>query len=167
MKRSTPYKRKKSGKTNYKKRLTLLLSHKARIVIRKSNKNIQAHLVQYHENGDRTIACSHSRQLTKYGWKNSRSNTPAAYLVGYLLGCKAAKKKIKEAVADLGLYQSTKGNKLYAVIRGASDAGLNVPHSEECIPSKDRIAGKHMESYQKKQIEQDFEKVKEQIKNDR
>lgn len=161
MKKSTPYRRKRSGKTNYKKRLTLLMSRKTRIVIRKSNKNIQASLVQYDEKGDRTIACSHSRQLEKFGWSKSRSSTPAAYLVGFLLGYKAKKKKITEAVPDLGLYQPTKGNKLYSVIVGASDAGLKVPHSEETLPSRERMSGKHNST------EQDFEKAKEQIKNGR
>ena len=50
---SLPFRRKRKGKTNYKKRLKLLLSNKPRLVIRPFIKNIIAQIVEYHPNSIR------------------------------------------------------------------------------------------------------------------
>lgn len=186
---SITYRRKREGKTNYRKRLKLLLSNKPRLVIRKSNRNISLQLVDYSADGDVVLCSAHSNQLKKYGWKTSRNNIPTAYLTGMLLGRKAVQKKIKEAIADIGLYASTKGSKLYAAMKGAVDAGLYLPHDEEILPSPERLAGSHITAYakqlrkepekfdkqfadyKKQAIEPDkfqdyFEKVKEKIRNE-
>ncbi|MFH0977972.1 MAG: 50S ribosomal protein L18 [Candidatus Woesearchaeota archaeon] len=147
--RSMPYRRKFEGRTNYKKRLKLLLSNKPRLVIRKSNKHISLQLIDYTPEGDVVIAQAHSGQLKKYGIDTSKNNIPSAYLTGMLLGKMAKAKKIKEAVLDIGLYSSTKGSRLYAALKGAMDAGLYVMHSEEILPSKERIAGNHMQEHAK------------------
>jgi large subunit ribosomal protein L18 len=59
-------------------------------------------------------------------------------------------KGVKEAVLDIGLKPSTKGSKLFAVLKGLSDAGLEVPHSDGPLPPKDRIGGAHISEYAKK-----------------
>lgn len=87
--------------------------------------------------------------LKKYGWKGHRGNLPSAYLVGLIAGYEALKRGYKEAVLDIGRYKSTKGNALYAVLKGALDAGLNIPHSETILPSEDRIRGEHIANYAK------------------
>jgi large subunit ribosomal protein L18 len=144
------FRRKKEGKTNYKKRLKLLLSNKPRIVIRPSLKYINVQIVEYHPKGDKTIVAANSRELEKFDWKFSKNNIPAAYLAGFLLGKKAVKKKVKEAILDIGLRTPTKGSKIFACLKGAVDAGVNVPFSGHILPSEDRITGKHIAEYSKK-----------------
>src|SRR3989338_7954240 len=112
------YKRKRSGKTNYKKRLKLLISSKPRLVIRKSLKSTLLQLVEYDADGDRVVASASSRDLVKLGWKASISNLSSAYLTGMLLGQKAKKAKIGEAVLDIGLNSPVKGSILFAGVKG-------------------------------------------------
>ncbi len=148
-KSTVPFRRKLEGKTNYKKRLALLKSKKPRLVVRPSLNNVSAQLVDFSPSGDKVIVSAHSRQLIKLGWKAARGNLPASYLVGYLLGKKALEMKIKQAVLDMGLRHSVKASRVYAVLKGAVDAGLDVPCSETVFPSDDRIAGKHIADYSK------------------
>src|SRR3989344_7150894 len=101
-------KRRREGKTDYKKRLAFVASGRPRLVVRRSLKNINLQLIEYQEEGDKVIASANSSELIKLGWKHSRGNIPAAYLTGFLLGHKA--KKVKEAILDIGLYKSVKGN---------------------------------------------------------
>lgn len=139
--------RRREGKTNYLKRLVLLKSGKRRLVIRKSLRYMTAQLVEYSANGDKIIASASSKELEKYGYKFSKSNLVAAYLTGLLIGKKSKKKGISEAVVDIGLYQSTKGSKLYATVKGAIDAGMNIPCSPEILPKEERIKGMHIKAY--------------------
>ncbi|MBU0536679.1 MAG: 50S ribosomal protein L18, partial [Nanoarchaeota archaeon] len=90
-----------------------------------------------------------TNELKKYGLKTSGGNVPVAYLVGLLAGKKAIKQGIKFAVADIGLHPSTKGSRVYAAIKGAIDAGLEVPVSEEILPSKEKMEGSLVDSYAK------------------
>ncbi len=157
-----PYRRKKAGKTNYKKRLKLLLSQKTRLVVRKSSKNILAQLVNYNADGDHVIVAATSHELAKIGWPFSRKNLPASYLTGLLLGQKARSKKIKEAILDVGLHTSVKGNRVYALVKGVLDAGLNVPHNESILPSQERISGQHIVQYLNQASGQQFAQYKKQ-----
>ncbi|MBU2637556.1 MAG: 50S ribosomal protein L18 [Nanoarchaeota archaeon] len=159
-KRFIPYKRKLKGKTDYKKRLGLVKSGMPRLVIRKTLNNIIAQVVNYETKGDRVIVSAHSRELLKLGWKGRRRNLPAAYLTGMLCGLKAKEKKIENAILDMGLYTSVKGNVIYAALKGAVDAGLNVPHDDSVMPPEDRLKGKHIKG---KDIEPEFEAVKKKI----
>jgi len=108
--------------------------------------NMLAQLVQYGDKGDVVLLSAHSSQLEKYGWKVSTSNVPASYLVGYMLGVKA---KGKNAILDLGLQSPRAGTRLYAVVKGAADAGLKIIFSEDAAPSADRVSGKHIVEYAK------------------
>ena len=72
---------------------------------------------------------------------------PSAYLLGLLVGLEAKKLKIKELILDIGLNQSVKGSSIYALLKGALDAGLSIPHSQEILPSEERIKGKHIYDY--------------------
>ncbi|MBW2976676.1 50S ribosomal protein L18 [Candidatus Woesearchaeota archaeon] len=153
MKKSSIYtvqfRRKRESLTNYRKRLKTLSSNKPRLVVRKSLKNIQAAIVIYDKKGDIVKAASHSSNLKKFGWTYGTGNLPAAYLVGFLLGKKAKNAKLDDAVLDIGLNKSIKGSRIYAVLAGALDAGLNVPHSDEILPNKERLTGKHIMDYAK------------------
>ncbi|MBW2977783.1 50S ribosomal protein L18 [Candidatus Woesearchaeota archaeon] len=161
---SLPYRRKRKGKTNYKKRLKLLLSSKPRLVIRPFLKNIIAQIIEYHPKGDKTIAAVHSRELEKFDWKLSKGNVSAAYLTGLLLGKKAAKKNIKEVILDIGLHTPTKGSRIFACLKGVLDAGISVPFSEDILPSKERISGQHIAQHRKlNELPKIFEETKNKI----
>jgi len=150
-----PFRRRREGKTNYRKRLRLILSGKPRLVARKTLNYIIAQIVEARVEGDHVLASAHSSELRKYGWLAACDNTPAAYLTGLLAGYRALKAGVKEAVLDIGLHRPVKGARIFAVLKGAVDAGLEVPHSEEILPSEDRIRGEHISEYAKKLKEED------------
>jgi large subunit ribosomal protein L18 len=160
-----PFKRRRLFKTDYRKRLRLLLSKKPRLVVRKSLKYITAQIIEFSEKGDKTLVGVTSKELKKLGWNFACDNLPAAYLTGLLVGKKALGKGVQEAILDSGLYPSTKGSRIYAVVKGAIDAGLKVPVSEEVLPSEERIYGKHIASYKEKfkNLPEEFEKIKQKI----
>lgn len=140
--------RRREGKTNYYKRYEMLKSMKIRAVIRKTNKYVIIQFVYAMPIGDITIASAHSRELVKlFGWKGGTKNTPAAYLTGLLAGLRAKKMGITYAVPDIGLHKPVKGSKIFAVIKGLRDAGIDVPCSEDTFPSEDRIRGRSIAEY--------------------
>jgi len=158
------YRRHREGKTDYRKRLKLLLSKKPRFVVRRGINNFVAQLIIYHPDGDRTLVTVHSKQLYKrFGWLGHRGNLPTAYLTGLVCGFESILKGIIEAVLDIGRQRATKGNSLFAALRGGIDAGLNIPHNEEILPSWSRIRGEHIENYAKMLKETDIEKYKRQF----
>lgn len=160
-----PFKRRRLGKTDYRKRLDLLLSKKSRLVVRKSLKYIRAQVIEFDNVGDKTMATASSEELKKLGWKFSTDNIPAAYLTGLLIGKKAVKKGIKEAILDEGLYASVPGSRVYAVVKGAVDSGLKVPVEEKVLPKEERIKGTHIASHldKFKSLPEEFERIRQKI----
>ena len=153
------FKRKKSGKTDYKKRLIYLKSDIPRLTIRKSLKNILVQVIEYMPKGDKIITSAHTKELVKnYKW-NSKRNTPTAYLLGLLVGKKASKNNIKKVILDSGPKQPVKGSIVYGFLKGVVDSGLNIPHSKEVFPKEERILGKHIKDFDAKL----FEEVKKKI----
>jgi large subunit ribosomal protein L18 len=139
--------RRREGKTDYRKRLKLLRSKKVRIVVRKSIKNTQIQFIEYKEKGDNILISAKSNELIKkFNWKYSTSSIPAAYLTGLLAGKRAKDKGINECVIDIGRHPPVKGSRIFATIKGVTDAGIKCPHNEEKIPSDDRIMGKHLDN---------------------
>jgi len=145
--KKTIYRRKKEGKTNYKKRLTLLLSRKPRLVIRKSINNMSIQIVKYGEDGDKIIVAANSSELKKLGYTLNTGNLPAAYLTGLLIGKKANKQKVGEVIADIGLNTPTKGSKIFAALKGVVDSGLKIPHSPDMFPGENAIKGVQIQKY--------------------
>ena len=143
---SVQFRRKRLGFTNYHKRLKLLTTDKPRLVVRKSNQHIAAQIISYEARGDKVLASAHSSELKKFKWLYG-GNMSTAYLTGLLLGKRCQKAGIKEAILDIGMNMSVKGNKLYACLKGALDGKLNVPASPDVLPSADRISGKHIAQY--------------------
>ncbi|MBI2208686.1 50S ribosomal protein L18 [Candidatus Woesearchaeota archaeon] len=141
------FRRKRKSLTNYRKRVKVLSAKRPRLVVRKSLKNIQASIVEYNKKGDIVRVASHSQNLKKFGWNYNTGNIPAAYLVGYLLGKKAKNARLDQVIFDIGLSKSVKGSRLYSVLAGALDAGLNIPCSKEMLPSKERLSGAHIAGY--------------------
>jgi large subunit ribosomal protein L18 len=142
-----PLRRRREGKTNYYKRRKLILSGKPRLVVRVLSRVAVVQLVKAHPRGDITLVSAHSNELRRYGWKASRKNTPALYLLGLLAALKARKKGIAEAIADIGLHRPVRGARVFAAVKGAVDGGLSIPVGEEVLPSEDRIRGEHIAKY--------------------
>jgi large subunit ribosomal protein L18 len=152
-----PFRGKREGKTNYKKRLALLKSRKLRLVVRKSNKNMLLQLIKYDDVGDKVIKTITTKDLNKYGWDLNKSNIPSAYLAGLLIG---KEMKGKEAILDLGLQTPISGSKLFAALKGAADGGLKINFSEKVLPKEERITGKHIEEYAKSlKGKKEYEKI--------
>lgn len=157
---SVPYRRKREGRTDYKKRMKLLLGNKPRLVVRKSLKHITLQLIEFQPKGDKIIISANSGELVKQGWKGSTGNISAAYLTGLLLAKKA--KKTIECVLDLGQYTSVKGSILYAAAQGVKDGGMTISVSKEVTPSPERIRGEHIAKYAK-QLKENKEKYQKQF----
>ena len=154
------YRRKREGRTDYKKRIKLLLGNRPRLVVRKSLKHISLQIVEFHPAGDKIVLTAHSRELAKHGWKAGTGNTSAAYLTGLLLAKKAGKKI--ECVIDIGQQTSVKGCTLYAAAQGAADGGLQVPFAKEIAPSMNRIRGEQVATYAK-QLKANKDKYQKQF----
>ncbi|MCS7144748.1 MAG: 50S ribosomal protein L18 [Archaeoglobaceae archaeon] len=142
-----PNRRRREGYTNYRRRLKLLLSKKVRFVVRITNQRIIVQLVGYSPQGDRVLLSVTSENLRDYGWKGDLNNTPAAYLTGLLAGKEALKAGINEAILDIGLKSPVKGSRVFAVLKGAVEMGMEIPHSEEVLPDESRIMGEHIAKY--------------------
>lgn len=155
------FRRRREGKTNYHSRLRLLKSRTSRLVVRRTNKYIIAQVMNFDFIGDKTIVYANSSELKKHGWNLGLKNTAAAYLVGLLIGKKAIDAGVEKAILDVGLYRPSKGARIFATLKGAADAGLNIVFEDKLCPSKERIAGKHL----KTDASADVEKVKGVILN--
>src|SRR3990170_1060505 len=160
---SVPFRRRREGKTDYKLRLGLVRSGKPRAVVRTSNKYVYVQIVDAQPSGDVVRASASSKELAKLGWKGGTGNLPSAYLTGALAGRRALTKGIKEAILDIGLRPSTKGSRLYAALKGLTDAGLEVPHSEVILPSTDRLGGAHITEYAKSLLSESSEVYKKRF----
>jgi len=100
------------------------------MVVRKTNRHIIVQLVTAEMDGDRTLVAANSAELEQYGYKGSMVNTPAAYLTGMLFAVKAKKAQQDSAVLDIGLNRATPGARVFAALKGAVDAGLDIPYVE-------------------------------------
>jgi large subunit ribosomal protein L18 len=98
----------------------------------------------YDPGGDKVLSSAVSNELRELGWNLSTSNTPAAYLTGYLAGKRALETGVEEAVLDMGLHVPTKGSRVFASLKGLLDAGLRIPCGDEILPSDERIRGEHI-----------------------
>jgi len=160
------FRRARTGKTDYRARKQLLISKKPRLVIRKSLKNTHVQIINPTQAGDVTLVSANTRDLTKYGYTGGMGNITSAYLIGLLLGYRAKKSGQTEAILDVGLYHTTHGGRLFAALKGAVDAGLQVPHDPEVFPTDDRITGKHIDKYRKTNLAEQFEIVKQKIQGE-
>ena len=145
-----PLKRRRNGRTNYRRRRGLLKSGRIRVVIRKSNNNVGIQFVKAFPDGDKTLVATTTRHLEKYGWKLTGGNLPAAYLVGFLAGKMAHAKDIKSAILDIGLQISQANSRIYAALKGILATEVDVPHSKEVLPDEKLVKGEHIESFSKK-----------------
>ena len=147
--------RRREGKTNYTKRLILLKGNVNRLVIRKSDRYVVVQVVESNGAQDKVISSVSTKDLLKYGWPKDKAGSlkslGACYLSGLLLGKKMEGKG--KVILDSGLIPNTKGSRVYAVVKGLADSGIEVPFNEKVIPEKERI-----------EKDEFFSKVKDKVK---
>ncbi|CAI8495790.1 60S ribosomal protein L5 [Hanseniaspora opuntiae] len=139
-------------------------SPKYRLVVRITNKDIITQIVSSTITGDFVLAAAYSHELPKYGIKHGLTNWSAAYATGLLVARRALQKlgldetypgveeiegeyELTEAVEDgprplkvfldVGLQRTTTGARVFGALKGASDGGLYIPHSESRFPGWD------------------------------
>jgi large subunit ribosomal protein L18 len=160
MVRRTIKRRRRENKTDYKLRLSLLKSENPRIVIRKTNKYFIVQVVESNEAQDKVVMGVTSKDLIEKGWNEkmagSLKSIPAGYLTGLLLAKKIKKGKF---IIDLGLARTIRGSRIFSVVQGLIDGGLEINANKEAFPSKERINGEHLKNEVKKMISEVKSKI--------
>lgn len=179
-------------------------SPKYRLVVRFTNTDIVAQIVYAKIQGDFVLTAAYSHELKRYGIKSGLTNWAAAYATGLLLARRTLTKlkladryngvtepdgtiSIVEALEDenaprpfkafldVGLKRTSTGSRVFAALKGASDGGIHIPHSENRFPGYDTekkldpevlrkyIYGGHVAEYMEYLEEEDEEKYKRQF----
>ena len=146
------FRRRREGKTDYRQRLRLLKSGSPRLAVRHSLNYVTVQLIEYVPEGDHVVFTYSSKNLKKMGWPFGMSNAPASYLTGYIAGKESLKRGVSGAVLDIGRFKPVKNSKVFAVLKGLVDAGINVPHSDSVLPDEDRIYGKHIDNGMEEEV---------------
>jgi large subunit ribosomal protein L5e len=156
------FKRRREGKTDYYARKRLIVqdknkynSHKYRLVVRFSNKDIVAQIVFATIDCDRVFAHAYAHELSQFGIPAGHKNYSSAYATGLLVARRALTKlgladqyvgkekadgqyylveeegerKPFYVLLDAGLARTTTGCRVFGVLKGAVDGGLEIPHS--------------------------------------
>lgn len=157
-------------------------------------------------NGDKIFASAYSHELRAYGIEHGLTNWAAAYATGLLLARRVLKKlgldesftgveepdgeytlteaaetddgerRPFKAFLDVGLSRTSTGARVFGVMKGASDGGILVPHSENRFPGYDMeteeldaetlkkyIYGGHVAEYMETLADDDEERYKSQF----
>jgi len=139
---------------------------KYRLVVRFSNRYVTVQIVHAKIVGDFVLTHASSKELPRYGIKYGLSNWAAAYATG-LLAARRALTKLNladkyegvtepdgtlvetealegegeprpfKAYLDVGLKRTSTGSRVFAALKGASDGGIFIPHSEKRFPGYD------------------------------
>ncbi|GIZ39694.1 hypothetical protein CKM354_000306900 [Cercospora kikuchii] len=179
---------------------------KYRLVIRFTNKDIIAQIVTSELTGDKVFVAAYGHELKRYGITHGLTNWAAAYCVGLLIARRALNKLeledtftgVEEAdgeftetqpeevdgetrrpfkvFLDVGLTRTSTGARVFGAMKGASDGGLYVPHSEKRFPGYDietkeldaetlrkYIFGGHVAEYMETLADDDEERYKSQF----
>ena len=162
--------RRRENKTDYKARRILLTSGIPRIVVRRTNKYFILQAVESNEAQDKVNATITSKELLKNGWDvkkgGSLKSIPAGYLTGILMAKKLGKGKY---IMDLGMARTLKGGRVFSVVKGLIDGGLDISANEKVFPSEERLNGEHLSSKDdptgpKDDVKAMIAKVKENLK---
>jgi len=135
---------------------TKFAAHKYRLVVRITNKNTICQVIYSKIQGDFVLAAAYGHELTRYGMPVGHTNYAAVYATGLLVARRLLKKlKLDTKYAgnknvtgedfnvtpiendarpfkcflDVGLRRTSTGSKVFAAMKGATDGGLNIPHS--------------------------------------
>ncbi|EQB61809.1 60s ribosomal protein l5 [Vairimorpha apis BRL 01] len=174
---------------------------KFRLVVRKTNTKVICQITRAYIDGDRVFAYADSTELKNYGVDFGLTNHFAFYATGFLVGRRALAKlsmddlykpkktdgeftitedideerRALKVFLDIGLSRSTKGANTFIAMKGCSDSGVYIPHSESKFIGydkkkgfnseqlRDRIFCKHVSDYMKDLKEKDEEKFKLQF----
>lgn len=174
---------------------------KFRLVVRKTNSKVICQITRAYIDGDRVFAYADSTELKDYGVDFGLTNHFAFYATGFLVGRRALAKlsmddlykpkktdgeytvtedideerRALKVFLDIGLSRSTKGANTFIAMKGCSDSGVYIPHSESKFIGydkkkgfnseqlRDRIFCKHVSDYMKILKEKDEEKFKLQF----
>ncbi|KAG9811708.1 hypothetical protein KCU68_g20532, partial [Aureobasidium melanogenum] len=148
---------------------------KYRLVVRFTNRDIICQIVTSGITGDKVFCAAYAHELKAYGIEHGLTNWAAAYATGLLIARRALHKLgiqesftgVEEAdgeftlteaaevdgeerrpfkvYLDVGLTRTSTGARVFAAMKGASDGGLYVPHSEKRFPGFD-IETKELDS---------------------
>lgn len=151
-----PRRRRLEARTDYKARFELLKSGKPRLVVRKSNRFIIAQVIISEGAQDKVVTGFTSKDLLQNGWPKDNEGSLKSIHAAYLTGFFVAKKtdgKIKEALFDMGMQRNIHKSRLYAVLKGAIDAGMKIPHDSVALPTEKEFAkNKELHSLMQKLI---------------
>jgi len=177
---------------------------KYRLVVRVTNRDIITQIVSADLTHDVVVAAAYSHELPRYGIKLGLTNYAAAYATGLLLARRINTKfglqyegnkeingedynveaeddgkKPFKALLDVGLARTTTGARIFGVLKGATDGGIDVPHNDHRFPGSKRegtewqtnpevhrkyIFGQHVAEYMKQLSEDDEESYNRQFK---
>ena len=181
-------------------------SPKYRLVVRFTNRDIITQIVTAELTGDKVFSCAYAHELKRYGINNGLTNWSAAYATGLLLARRTLKKlgldedfvgveepegeytlteaaetedgtrRPFKAFLDVGLHRTSTGARVFAAMKGASDGGMFIPHSENRLPGFDieskeldaetlrkYIFGGHVAEYMEGLADDDEERFKSQF----
>lgn len=179
---------------------------KYRLVVRFTNRDIICQIVTSEITGDKVFVAAYAHELKKYGVSHGLTNWAAAYCTGLLVARRALSKlslddtfegveepdgefKMTEAeevdgetrrpfkcYLDVGLTRTSTGARVFGALKGASDGGILVPHSEKRFPGYDQetkeldadtlrkyIFGGHVSEYMETLADDDEERYKSQF----
>ncbi|KAH8808101.1 putative 60S ribosomal protein L5 [Xylogone sp. PMI_703] len=178
---------------------------KYRLVVRFTNRDIILQIVSSEITGDKVFCAAYSHELKAYGIEHGLTNWAAAYCTGLLIARRALKKlgidedfegveeadgeyKLTEAsegdesrrpfkvFLDVGLARTSTGARVFGAMKGASDGGIFIPHSENRFPGYDietkeldadtlrkYIFGGHVAEYMETLADDDEERYKSQF----
>ncbi|KAK7744491.1 60S ribosomal protein L5 [Cytospora paraplurivora] len=179
---------------------------KHRLVVRFTNRDIILQIVTSEITGDKVFVSAYSHELKAYGIEHGLTNWAAAYATGLLIARRALKKlgideqfpgveeadgeyKLTEAAEtddgerrpfkaflDVGLVRTSTGARVFGALKGASDGGIFIPHSENRFPGFDieseeldaetlrkYIYGGHVAEYMETLADDDEERFKSQF----
>merc|ERR1712230_267352 len=187
----TKYKRRRVGKTDYYARKRLITqaknkynAPKYRLVVRFTNRDIVMQIVTSEITGDKVFCAAYSHELRAYGIEHGLTNWAAAYCTGLLIARRVLKKLGKDedsrrpfkAFLDVGLARTSTGARIFGAMKGASDGGILIPHSENRFPGYDieskeldadtlrkYIFGGHVAEYMETFADDDEERYKSQF----
>lgn len=137
--------RTRQNRTNYRKRIAILVGRHSFVSITVSNQNIMAQVLKPQVMGDIVITAVSSKELLKYGWKGSMNSMPSCYLTGLLLGIRTLEKGMKNLVLYTGKKSFT--TRVASCLKGIIDAGVSIPVSEVSLPEIERLNGGHISRY--------------------
>lgn len=141
------YRRRRSGATDYRARRKAISSRGTLLAVRISTKNVSAQFLKPAVKGDLVVASANSHDLKKLGWKGSSKSIPACYLLGLWAGKEAKKRGVERAYLYNGPVPFVRGTRIPAFVKGVVDAGVDVPLSEDVVPSEGVLKGETIAKY--------------------